>query len=111
MRGIGDGGDLLLTDDWLIGEFLAEDQALIAPFDALFRGETHHSSDAAGHHPALVVEVAENNVDAFVFFAEEVLDGYFDVVKCDICSTGRGGVGGLDRGRLDAIASFDENDG
>jgi hypothetical protein len=42
------------------------------------------------HNPALVVEIAENNFNAFVFPAEEVLHGDLDVIESNISRTGRG---------------------
>ena len=41
----------------LLDEFLAEDDALVAPFEAFFDDGAHLADHAAGHHEALVVEV------------------------------------------------------
>jgi len=55
-----------------------------------------------------VVEVAENDVDALVLLAEQVLDGDLDVVKGDVAGAGGGRVGRLDGLGLDALAAGDE---
>lgn len=62
------------------------------------------------HGPPLVVEVAEDDVDALVLLAEEVLDGDLDVVKGDVGGAGGGRVRGLDGLRLDALGALDEED-
>jgi len=41
----------------LLDEFLAEDDALVAPLEALFDDGAGLSDHGAGHHEALVVEV------------------------------------------------------
>lgn len=63
-----------------------------------------------GHHPALVVEVAEDDVDTLVLLAEEVLNGHLDVVKGDEGGAGGRRVRGLDGLGLDALAAGDEED-
>lgn len=62
------------------------------------------------HGPSLVVEVAEDDVDALVLLAQEVLDGNLDIVKGDVAGSGGGRVGCLDGLGLDALAPLDEND-
>lgn len=49
--------DLLLAYGGLLDEFFAKDDALVAPFQALFDDGAHGADYAAGHHEALVVEV------------------------------------------------------
>ena len=55
-----------------------------------------------------MVKVGEDDVDALVLLAEEVLDGHLDVVKGDVCCASRGRVGGLDGLSLDTLAAFYE---
>jgi hypothetical protein len=50
-------GVLLLSDGGLLDEFLVEDDALVAPFQALFNDSSRLSDHGAGHHEALVIEV------------------------------------------------------
>lgn len=99
----------LLTNDGLVNEALAKDNALVRPLQALFRDEARGGNGAAGHGPALVVKVAEDDVDALVLLAEQVLHGDLDVVKGDVGGSCGGGVGGLDGLCLDALAALDEH--
>lgn len=55
-----------------------------------------------------MVEIAEDDVDALVLLAEQVLDGDLDVVEGDIRRPGSGGVRRLDGLCLDALAALDE---
>lgn len=55
-----------------------------------------------------MVEIAEYDVHALVFLAEEVLDGDFDLVKGDVAGAGGGRVGRLDGLGLETFGSFDE---
>lgn len=41
----------------MLDEFLAEDHALVAPFEALFDDCAGLADYGAGHHEALVVEI------------------------------------------------------
>ena len=47
----------LLSHDGLLDEWFPEDDALVAPFQALFHDGAHLADYGAGHHEALVVEV------------------------------------------------------
>lgn len=98
-----------MTNDGLVNEALAKDNALVCPLQTLLRDEARGGNGAAGHGPALVVEVAEDDVDALVLLAEQVLDGDLDVVKGDIGGSCGGGVRGLDGFGLDALAALDEH--
>lgn len=60
------------------------------------------------HGPSLVVEVAEDDVDALVLLTQEILNRDFNVVKGDVSSTCRSRVCSLDGGGLDAFLSLDE---
>ena len=97
----------LLADDRLVYQALAEDLALVRPLQTLLDDDAALRDGGAGHGPALVVEVAEDDVDALVLLAEQVLDGDLDVVEGDVGGAGGGGVGGLDGLGLDALAARD----
>lgn len=97
-----------MTNDGLVNETLAKDDALVGPLQALLDDEALRGKGAAGHDPTLVVEVAEDDVDALVLLAEEVLDGHLDVVKGDVGGAGGGGVGRLDGLGLDAGAALNQ---
>lgn len=62
------------------------------------------------HRPSLVVKVAQDDVDALVLLAEEVLDGDLDVVKRDVGGTSGSRVRSLDGLRLNALAALDQED-
>lgn len=72
------------------------------------RPEVSWHKGLTSHGPSLVVEVAEDDVDALVLLAEQVLDGHLDVVKGDEAGAGGGRVGRLDGLGLDAVAAGDE---
>jgi len=73
--------NLLLTDDWLLDEFLSEDYSLVAPLQAFFCYETAHADYSTAHHPTLVVEVCKNDIYALVLLAEEIFNGNLDAVS------------------------------
>lgn len=98
-----------MTNDWLVNETLAKDNALVCPLQALLGDEARGGNGAAGHGPALVVEVAKDDVDALVLLAEQVLHGDLDVIKGDVGGSCGGRVGGLDGLGLDALAALDEH--
>lgn len=102
--------NILLPNDGLIDQALAKDDALVSPLEALLDNGAGHADRGASHAPALVVEVAEDDVDALVLLAEEVLGGDLDVVEGDVGGAGGGGVRGLDGLRLDALAALDQED-
>ena len=58
-----------------------------------------------------MVEVAHNNGETLVLWAEQVVDGDLDVVELDKSGRGGGGVGSLDLLRLDSLASLDQDHG
>lgn len=93
----------LLSDDGLLIQLLAEDDALVAPFYAFFGYGSHPADHRAGHGPSLVVEIGHDHDEAVVFFAKQVVCGHFDVIKLDVCSCGGGGVGRLDPLRGDVV--------
>ena len=98
----------LLANDGLVDQTLAKDKTLVSPLERLLDNEAHVADGGAGHHPALVVEVGQDDIDALVLLAEQVLDGNLDVVKGDVGGAGRRRVRGLDRLGLDALAALDE---
>jgi hypothetical protein len=99
-----------LADDGLVHETLAKDKTLVCPLEALFDNGAVDTGSAASHGPPLVVEVAENDLNAVVLLAEEVSNGDLDVVKGNVGGSGGGGVGGLDGLCLNALAAGDEQD-
>jgi hypothetical protein len=58
-----------------------------------------------------VVEVAEHHENTTTFLSESVLDGYADIIECDVGGTGGRGVGSLDRLCLYAFSTLDKEDG
>lgn len=98
----------LLANDRLINQPLAKDQTLMGPLEGLLNDETHVPDGGARHHPALVVEVGQDDIDALVLLAEQVLDGDLDVVEGDVRGTGGRGVGSLDGLGLDTLAALDD---
>lgn len=54
---------LLLPDNGLFHELLAEDYALIAPLQTFFYNGPRVPDDTAGHHEAFVVEVGHWNTN------------------------------------------------
>jgi hypothetical protein len=82
--------DSLSTNDWLFGEGLSKDDALIAPLQALFRDSSHPLYYRCCHCPTFVVEVAHDDLEAFVLFAQEMIHRNLDVVKLNVgCSSRR----------------------
>lgn len=75
--------NLLSTDDWLFRERLSKDNALVAPLQALFRDGSHPLYHCCCHCPTFVIKVAHDDLEAFVLFAQEMIDGDLDVVKLD----------------------------
>lgn len=104
-------GISLLTDDGLLNELLAKDDALVAPLQALLDDGHGHAHDGSDHHEALVVEVAHDDDEALVLLAQQVADGDLDVRKLHKSSSGGGGVGGLDLLGLDTLTAGDQEHG
>lgn len=55
-----------------------------------------------------MVKIAQNNVDALVLLAEQVLNRHLDIVEGDVRGAGGGRVRGLDSLGLYALAALDE---
>jgi len=72
------------------------------------RTEKSGLGSLTSHGPALVVEVAEDDVDTLVLLAEEILNGYLDVVVGNVGGSSGRGIGGLDGLGLDTLATLDE---
>lgn len=118
----------LRTDYRLRMQGLAERLALVHPLQALLDDKAHVARATAAHRPSLVVEVAagdavsgvsrgsesillpENDEDAVALGAKRVLDGNLDVLKGDVGSSSGARVRGLDRLRLNALTTLNEND-
>lgn len=100
-----------LSDDGLVDKGFAEDDSLVRPLETLFNDGAAPAGDAAGHRPALVIEIAHDHDEALVFFAEQIFDGDLDVVELDKGRSCSGGVGGFDPLGLNVIVAGDEDDG
>ena len=97
--------------DRLSDERLSEDLPLSCPFQDLLDDESLCARGRAAHHPALVVEVAQHDVDTCALFPERVSDRHAHVGEGDVGCTRGGRVARLDRLRLDTFAARYENDG
>ena len=100
----------LLTYDRLGDQGLAKHDTLMCPFEALLHNGTHPSNHGAGHGPTFMVEVAHDDDESIVFFAQEVVDGNFDVVELDEAGGRRGRVRCLDFLDFNIFISWDYND-
>jgi len=99
-----------LTNNRLLNQLLPKHQPLIRPLQTLLRYQPHHPNSSARHHPPLMIEIRENDVDPFVLDTEEVPYRDLDIVECDEgCSCG-GGVGGLDCRGSNAFLALDYED-
>lgn len=83
------------ANDGLLDERAGEDEALVRPLEAFLGDGAEPADGTAGHGPALVVEVGEDDLEATVLRAEDVGCGHVDVVELDVGGTGGGGVGCL----------------
>lgn len=61
------------------------------------------------HAPSLLVKVAQDDTNALVLFAEEVLYRDLDVVECNISRARSWGVRSLDGLGFNALAALDED--
>lgn len=62
------------------------------------------------HGPALVVKVAEDNLDTLVLLAKHVLGRDLDIVEGHVSCASGGRVGGLDLLGLDTLTTLDKED-
>lgn len=100
--------DLLLPHNWLLDQLLPKDDALVAPFQTLLDNGGTHANDAAGHHEALVIEVAHDDNETLMLFTQEIVDRHLDILELHKRRCGSGGVGGLDLLRLDTLPARDQ---
>ena len=102
---------LLLANRRLLDQFLAKDNALVAPFQALLDDSHGHADHTTDHHETLVVEVAHDDNEALVLFTQQVLDWDLDVVELHKGGSSRSRVGGLDLLGLDILIAGNQKNG
>lgn len=103
--------DILLADGGLFDQLLAEDNALVTPFQALLDHGHRHAHHTAHHHETFMIEVAHDHNEALVLFTKQVVDRHLDVVELDESCGGSGRVRRLDLLRLDAFATRNQKNG
>ena len=102
--------NILLPNNRLLDQLLSKDQSLVRPFHTLLCDDSTRSDDSTSHHPSLVVEVAEDHMDAFILNSQEIIYGDFDIIKRNERRSSSGGVTGFDCRSLDALSSLNNND-
>ena len=107
----GDHRSEARADDGLRGERAAERGALGRPLEALLDDAALRGDARADDHPALVVEVAEDDLHAAADGAERVRDGRARAVKGHVGRARGGRVRGLDRLGRERVLPLDEDDG
>lgn len=103
-------GNILLSHHGLLDQLLPEDQSLVAPLEALLDDGRGHADDTAGHHEALVVEVAHDDDEALVLLAQQMVDGDLGVLELHERRAGGGRVGRLDLLGLNAVVPGHQDD-
>lgn len=58
-----------------------------------------------------MIEVAQYDEDSSTFSSQGILNGYFNIFKCDVCGTGSSRIAGLDGFGFNAFTTLDENNG
>lgn len=101
----------LRADDGLRVEGTPKDDTLVRPLEALLDNPPLCSDACAHHHPPLVVEVAQDHLQALVHWSQRMRDWHPDVIEGNIGRACGRGVGSLDGLRLDVIVARDEDDG
>jgi hypothetical protein len=69
----------------VVDQLLAECAALVGVLDTLLVAHTREADGLDDDADALVVEVCHDDFEALVLLADEVLDGYLDVLESDVC--------------------------
>lgn len=77
--------DSLGSNDRLLDQWLAKDDALVCPLKALFGYCPTPPYNSTAHYPPLVVEITHNDMEPFVLFTEQVADRYMDVFELNVC--------------------------
>mmetsp|Transcript_29302 Transcript_29302/g.95497 ORF Transcript_29302/g.95497 Transcript_29302/m.95497 type:complete len:469 (+) Transcript_29302:1331-2737(+) len=101
----------LVADDGLRDERLAKDDALVRPLIALLQHEPRPADGTDDNHPALVIEVAHDALEAFVLLAEEVAHGNLDIVVLDVRGARGRAVARLDLLRGQPLRALNEEQG
>lgn len=96
--------------DRLSIERLAERDALRGPLEALLDRPALRGEACADDHPALVVEVAEDDLHAVADLAERVRDGRAGAVERHVGGPGGRGVCSLDGFGEDGVLAGNEDD-
>lgn len=99
---------VLLPDDRLLDQPLAKHPSLVRPFQTVLDNHAAGAHAKGGNHPAFVVEVGHDDLEAVVFDPQQVLHGHLDVVEAHKRRAGRRGVAGLDRHRLEAFLTLNQ---
>lgn len=100
------------ADDGVVDELLSECAAFAGVFDALFVADAAEAHGLDDDSDALVVEVCHYDFEALVLFADEVLDGDFDVFEGYVgCATGPDALAVHAACADAAEGAFDEQDG
>jgi hypothetical protein len=102
---------LLLTNDRLINQPLAENNSLVRPLYALLHDTPRSANDATGHGKPLVVKVAHDDNESVVLLTEQVINWHLDIIILHKCSSGRERVRGLDGRCFDTFLPGNEDDG
>lgn len=91
-----------LTNHRLLDELLAEGLTLVGPTETEVNNAAVTLNDTTSDHPAFMIEIGHNDLEAQVLFAEKVFNGDFDIVELDVGGSGHGRVTGLDNAGRDA---------
>src|SRR4051794_3520418 len=79
----------LEANDRMIDELLAKGAALVGVLDGVLVADAREPQALDNDADPLMVEVRHHHTEALVFLANEVLDGYLDVLKRHIRCTRR----------------------
>lgn len=76
------------SDHGVVDQTLAEGLTLVRVLHGFFVADAREARTLNDNTDALVVEVRHDNLESLVFFADQVLNGDFDVLECNICCAG-----------------------
>mmetsp|Transcript_24747 Transcript_24747/g.39649 ORF Transcript_24747/g.39649 Transcript_24747/m.39649 type:complete len:249 (+) Transcript_24747:276-1022(+) len=98
----------LIPDNRLVNEWLAEDFSLPGPHECVGECSSHLPQQALANHPALMVEVIHDQLEALVLLAQQVAHRHQHVVEDHQGSPAAGGVGGLDLACVHRLRPLDQ---
>mmetsp|Transcript_5785 Transcript_5785/g.11882 ORF Transcript_5785/g.11882 Transcript_5785/m.11882 type:complete len:227 (-) Transcript_5785:1565-2245(-) len=98
----------LLAHNRLGNQRLSKGLSLLGPAQALINHSAGAGNDVCTDHPALVHKIVHGEQEAHVLGSNEVFLGYLDILKGNVCSTSRGGVGRLDFLGFKTFAALNE---